>query len=95
MCQPINKIFNSADMGHFEDVQKILMIMLNLYQSILKKADQQSLNDEEIVLRLIEVQQTQENSYVSAEEMSEGENEYISETEDKEDHPDTISMTEN
>ena len=61
----------------------------------MKKADQQSLNDEEIVLRLIEVQQTQENSYVSAEEMSEGENEYISETEDKEDHPDTISMTEN
>ena len=37
------------------------------------------MNDEEIVLESIEVQQTQENSYFSAEDMSEDDVEYIGE----------------
>ena len=43
---------------------------------------------------LIEVQQSQEKSYLSMEELSADEVEYISETENIEKHPDTISMTE-
>ena len=58
------------------------------------KADQQDLNDKETVLELIEVQQAQENSLFSAEEISEDEVD-IGETEYNEDHPDTIFKTKN
>ena len=80
-----------------EKVQKILMITRDLSTECIRscwgKSDQQDLNDEEIVLEWIKVQQTQENSYFSAEEMPEDEVEYISKTENKEAHSDTISMT--
>ena len=70
------------------------MIMWNLStecnRACWKQADQQDMNDKEIVLELIEVQ---ENSYFSAEEMSEDDVENIGETKIKEDHTDTISMT--
>ena len=51
-----------------------------------------NLNDEEIVLELIEVRQTQEHPYLSVKEMSEDIVKYIGQNESKEEHPVTISV---
>ena len=58
-----------------------------------KKADQQDMNDEKLVLELIEVQKTQKNSFFSAEEICKDDVEYIGEIQIEEDPSDTISMT--
>ena len=52
------------------------------------------LNVEEIVQELIEIQQNQEESYLSLQEMS-GDKVNISEIENIEKYPDTISVTKN
>ena len=64
-----------------------------MFEKILEYTDEPNLNDERIVLEFIGVRQTQDYSYLSAEELSEDEVEYIGETKNKEEHPNTISVT--